>query len=94
MGPRRQANSPIATVIEEGDKEEEDIASDLQLQQYRRWREQLAQKEKYNELLAKRECYSDSAVCPFPRSAFPDKAAAQKRCYSPAAMTAAMTLSC
>eukprot|EP00957_Ditylum_brightwellii_P099339 7567232-Ditylum_brightwellii.AAC.1 len=41
---------------------------------------------KCNELLA--EC--DSAV----RSAFPDKATAQKCCYSPAAMTAAMTLSC
>eukprot|EP00957_Ditylum_brightwellii_P152287 11594223-Ditylum_brightwellii.AAC.1 len=32
MGPRRQANPPIATVIKEGDKEdeeEEDIAHDL-----------------------------------------------------------------
>eukprot|EP00957_Ditylum_brightwellii_P179003 13634985-Ditylum_brightwellii.AAC.1 len=45
---------------------------------------------KCNELLAKQECYCDSAV----RSAFPDKAAAQKHCYSPAAMTAAMALSC
>eukprot|EP00957_Ditylum_brightwellii_P179002 13634984-Ditylum_brightwellii.AAC.1 len=45
---------------------------------------------KCNESLAKRECYCNSAI----RSAFPDEAAAQKRCYSPAAMTATMTLSC